>query len=160
MRATRVGWLEGKEVVEVRFDRERLALADLARAAKDAGSADRVWVQDEQDLRAARAIVGERAERLREEPGPAKPSDEKYYLSRSSMRFLPLTPLQATRLNAVLGSASDSGQVLSPRQFLLGERIAARLERDPRAFDELGRPESIEDLPAYAAALESILAAD
>jgi hypothetical protein len=158
VRATRVGWLEGREVVDLRFDPERLSWSELLRSAREAGCAERVHTASVEGLARAKELLGDRARVLETEPSPASQSDETYYLRRSPLRFLPLTPLQVVRLNSVLGRGADPGGVLSPRQLLLSQRIQARLEREPKAFDGLERPSTIAGLAAYADALERILA--
>jgi len=159
VRSTRVGWLDGREVVDVRFDPALLSGTDVLRAARESGCADRVWVAGREELERARDLLGERAQPLRDEPSRAQASDEKYYLGNSPLRFLPLTPLQVTRLNSVLGRGGDSGSVLSPRQFLLSERIQARLERDPQAFAALEPAVAVAELARYGQDLERILGA-
>lgn len=154
VRATRVGWLEGQEVVEVRFDPARLPLAELVRQARDAGCAQRVWVAGAAALAGARELLEERAQLLPGEPRAAKADDEQYYLGRSPLRFLPLTPLQAQRLNSALGKAGTVEQVLSPGQVALGKRIERLLQEQPSAFEGLERPASSAGLPAYRAELE------
>jgi hypothetical protein len=157
VRATRVGWLAGHEVVDVRFDPARLALAELVRQASAAGCTERVWVAEDAALASARELVGERAQILPGEPRAAEASDEQYYLGRSPLRFLPLTPLQAQRLNSALGSAGTPEEVLSPRQTQLALRIDRLFQADPRAFEGLERPESSAGLRAYEEQLEGRL---
>jgi hypothetical protein len=154
VRSTRVGWLAGREVVDVRFDPRVLALGALLERAREWSCAERVWVANSAALEPARVLLGERVELLREEPGPAKESDELYYLGRSPLRFLPLSPLQAQHVNAALGAGTDPLVVLSPRQARLAERIERRLERAPTALESLRRPASASELIDYTRELE------
>ena len=160
VRGTRVGWLDGREVVEVRFDPQELSYEALVGIADGVRCADRVYATSEEQLAIAAESVGERARLERESPRDAKTSDRKYYLQRSPLNLVPLTPLQATRANGMLEAGEDVRPVLSPRQVTLRERIAAGLREDPDAFDGLRRPDEIRDLPAFVKELEDRLADD
>ena len=94
---SRTGSLSGSEVTELRFDPEVTSHDDLVRMALGRGCAERVLTDD-----------GE----LRE----ASVSDQKYYLHRSPLRNLALSPRQAVRVNAALASGRDPLVYLSPRQ--------------------------------------------
>lgn len=117
--ATRSGWLGGGEVVEVTYDPRATGIQQLVAAARERGCARRVYVKDEAALRAARKVVGDRAALL---PGALRPDQVKHGMSRTSLRHLPMTPLQAARVNATLKEA-DHLELLSPRQRELLETI-------------------------------------
>ena len=85
-------------------------------------------------------------------------TDQKFYLGRSTLRFLPLTPLQATRVNAALGGGGDPARWLSPRQRALVSEIDTAFRREPGRFARLERPASITALPAYERDLRAALA--
>jgi hypothetical protein len=89
--ATRTGFFEGHEVVEVELDPTKITAAALA---------DRKCGE----LIRKKAII--------------RPSekDDKYNLKATPYRNVPLTPLQATRVNALIASGGDPVRVLSPRQ--------------------------------------------
>ena len=157
VRGTRVGWLDGREVVEVRFDPQVLSYEALVGIANGLRCADRVYATTEEQLATAAESVGERARLERGSPRDAKPSDRKFHLQRSPLNVVPLTPLQATRANGMLEAGEDVRQILSPRQVALLERIEARLREDPEVLDGLQRPDEIRDLPAFAKKLEERL---
>lgn len=155
----RPGWLDGGEVVEVRYDPRRLDFAALVEAARAAGCAGRVYTEDRARQATARALVGDAARLSDATPRDAKDSDDLYHLERSELRFLPLTPLQALRVNGLLADREDPAGPLSPSQLALLPRVRAALARDRRALDGLRRPERLEELGSYARALEARLAA-
>lgn len=99
--ATRTGFADGKEVVEVTFDPDRLKSATLLSRARDM------------------ACIVDRA------GADLKPSakDDKYQLRGTAFESLPMTPAQATRMNAALGDADAAKRILSPRQLALLESI-------------------------------------
>lgn len=163
--ATHSAWIGPHEVVEVTYDAGRVAYADLLATAIERGCASRAWVPaGDARLDAARAELGDLAEPLDGAPRAAKASDQLYYLGRSPLRFLPLTPLQATRVNGALGLRAMGAEgpapevFLSPRQESLRSRVARALERDRAALDGLERPAARAELADHAARLEARLA--
>ena len=149
----RPGWLAGDEVVEVLYDPRTIGLGELVRVARREGALRRVFVGDERELRVARDVVGEDVSVLRERPRDARPSDDLLHLRRSALRFLPITRLQALRVNGTLEAGLDPGVWLSPRQRALLPRIEAVLARDPGALVGLERPGDPGALAAYRAEL-------
>ena len=162
--STRAGWLDGREVVEVTYDPELLPFQDLLAAGLADSCADRVWVADPAQQAQARDLLGGHvAVAVRDGDdvaSDAKTSDQKFYLRRSAMNHLPLTPLQATRANALLAPDADGdtaqalAEILSPRQRALLTAIEATLSKKPAALDGLERPDALADLPGYEADLE------
>jgi len=91
---TEAGFMSGREVVKVTYDEKSI---------------------DEEDLTAF-------AKANKMQPIPQTVSyrwsqkDEDYYLQHSYYRYLPLTPLQRTKINSALGSRKDPSAYLSPSQ--------------------------------------------
>ena len=123
---TRAGWIDNAEVVEVAYDPAVLGAQELASHARGFQCAPTTGT-------------------LRD----AKPSDRKYALNQSPLRYLPLTPMQATKVNADLRAGRDPTGPLSPRQIEMLATITAVLEIDPDALSGLIRPETLDALPAY-----------
>lgn len=157
VKSTRAGFLEGREVVEVRYDPRALEFQSLVREAKKLGCLEAVYVDDEKRLGLAKNGVGERAGRLVEDVEDAPASDQLYHLGRSPLRFLPLTAFQAMRVNSALESGRDVHGLLSPRQVGLLARVKAKLALEGRAFEGMTRPTRREDLASYAIELEKRL---
>lgn len=129
VRETRAGWRGGREVVELRYDPQRLASRTLEARARQ---------------------LGYRPETRADETGAherdAKDSDRKFYLRRSKARFLPLTSAQRTKVNSALARGTDPGAWLSPRQ----ERLLDRIERaDDSVFSGLDPFVASDKLAAY-----------
>lgn len=97
--ATRAGFIEGREVVEVMFDAARLPAERLVALARERGVASEIWASGKVAFREAPA------------------SDQKRHLSgtRWSKPGL-LTPLAAARVNAALADGANPLSYLSPRQ--------------------------------------------
>ncbi|MFT7462723.1 MAG: hypothetical protein ACI9EF_001065 [Pseudohongiellaceae bacterium] len=166
---TRAGWLDGREVVEVLYNPEQLSLTALLQAGLADSCANKVWVSDAGQLATAKgimtsdiAVVLGGADDITKD---AKVSDRKFYLGRSPARWLPLTPLQATRINAQLESAAGQsladalGDLLSPKQVAWLARIESKLGQQPSAFDGLQRPDTVGALSDYENDLELRLSA-
>lgn len=103
--STRTGWRGRSEVVEVDYDPSLIAEAKLRAVA------ERMDCAQPFDAQASFR---------------ATPKDDKYQIRRSLLRFLPLSPTQASRINATGGR--DLGSLLSPRQAALWARIQANPE--------------------------------
>lgn len=94
--ATRTGFYEGHEVVEVEFDPTRITYDALVSTAQAKRCGDPV---------AKKAIIR----------GSEK--DDKYQLTSTPYRSLTMTPLQATKLNSLIAAGGDPASILSPRQL-------------------------------------------
>jgi hypothetical protein len=106
VRASRVGFLQGAEVVEVQFDPRRMNRAALLREAAKLECADRVFSATDADHSLARSMLGDRAVRT-DEPLRLSEKDTKYYLKQRQRPGAMLTPLEATRANSALRFGQD-----------------------------------------------------
>jgi hypothetical protein len=145
--ATRTGFTDGSEAVEVLYLPGALPYATLLQRAVEMDVAARAFAYDERQFTLARKRLGERAVRTDARLRDAGASDLKWHLQRSPLRWLPLTPAQAARVNSDLAAGRDARRWLSPRQLELAQRIESR--RDPGAFEGLMPPASVAELPAY-----------
>lgn len=157
--STRSAWIGKREVVEVKFHPDVLSYEELLDHAIRSSCDQRVYTTTKAQLDVARRKVGDRVEEFDGELRDAKASDQLYYLGRSHLRYLPLTPAQARKVNAALGKQSreDPQDFLSPRQIELARRIHARLKTDGEALGNLTRPDDLVQLARYQAELESRL---
>ena len=87
--------------------------------------------------------------------GPPDPLDD---LGRSPLRFVPLTPLQARRVDGALRRGEDPSPLLSPRQAELAERVRRAQDEGADVLAGLARPTELGDLAAYAEELRERLA--
>ena len=97
---TRPGFAGGREVVEVTYDPDAITRDALIREADGVGRA-----------------MGAEAVR-------ASDKDDKYNLAHTSWRHVPMTPLQASRANALVARRQDPAALFSPRQRWLHARSA------------------------------------
>ena len=145
MVSTQAAWHEGNEVVEVTYRPDRISFAELLESAEQSDCTAQVYTTTEAQLKTARAAVGERALPLAGAVRRSKDADQLYYLRKSSLRHLPLTSLQAVRVNSALGLGQDPYQWLSPRQSTL----ATEVERKTAELEGLERPTAPLELGAY-----------
>ena len=150
---THSAWIGEREVVEVDYDTERLGFDVLLEKAIEFSCDQHVYETSDEQLKVARERLGERVSRLGEELRAGKASDQLYYLGRSHLRYVPLTPVQARRVNGALGAKGDPLHYLSTRQAALAGRIAAALAKQADALEELTRPARLAELDEYQAAL-------
>lgn len=115
--STRAGFMGGSEVVEVEYRPDRISLEQLLRRGMESGNADRLFVGDIHQKSPVGTIETRRQGPFREDP------ELKYYLYKSNYRFLPMTRLQAARVNAALGEGRPPESYLSPGQCILMDRI-------------------------------------
>lgn len=126
---TEAGWLDGREVVKLTYDPDKLAWADLVRAAEKADCAHRIHAPGRSQL-AATAELSRRPAVLYQEKAyrKAKASDQKRVLMASPWRELSLTPEQATKINAALrfGGWPEAQRWLTPAQLEQARQLARR----------------------------------
>ena len=135
MLGTTPGWLGKVEVVEVDYDPSVISLDTLIDKAI-AGDCDHVVVTrtDAQQAIAQKRLPKE----ARRSDDPVRVVENKYYLSRTPGRYLPLTRAQAARANVLAGKKQSFDAVLSPSQLALLRVIEAH----PKAVwkDAIGVP--------------------
>lgn len=156
--STRAGWYARKEVVELRFNPDKVSLKKLIQEAKKFQCASNVYVMSAADLKIAQAEVGALAELRKGAVRDAKASDQKFALNRSPLRYLPLNSWQACKVNAALRLGTDSSKWLSPRQEKLAKKVKAALKKDPEALKGLKPPRELAKLGDYQQRLEAKLA--
>lgn len=113
--ATRTGFLGGREVVEVTYDPQRLSYSTLVRHANDQGCANQFYARSSDEFDRAKAIAPKATIRSTRSVRTST-KDDKYQLRHSLWRFVPMTPLQATRANHLIGRGQDPSAAFSPRQ--------------------------------------------
>jgi len=92
--STEPGFMNGKEVVKITYDKEKANSKDLAEVAK---SHKFSFVKDPSKFRTDK--------------------DEQYYLKKSVYKYLPLSPIQRTKINSALAHKKNPESYLSPTQI-------------------------------------------
>jgi hypothetical protein len=102
---TAPGFQNGKEVVQVTFNPAVVSREKLEEATHPKG-----------------ITVCQKNEGFRTDNEP------KYYLSKTPYRFIPMTSLQASRANSLVGKNASPDELLSPRQLKLLEKVKEKPE--------------------------------
>ncbi len=92
---TEAGFMNGREVVKVTYDAEKVAVKELDSYAKRNNFTPMDFSSSYR---------------------PAS-NDEDYYLRHTDYKYLPLTNLQKTKINSALGNRQNPSTYLSPRQL-------------------------------------------
>lgn len=119
---TTVGFLDGNEVVEVEFDPAQVSYMHLLQEAVRMQCAHRVYTRTEEQQDRAAPLLGERAVRT-DDAIRRSTKDELYRLRHSTWQHVPMTRLQAMRINASIDSGKKPEDWVSPRQIMLQQRV-------------------------------------
>ncbi len=119
--ATEPGFMNGREVVQVQFNPNIISFEKLVKAGSQVKCADQVFTNDNQQKTVAEKVLGKN--KVADSNHFRLDQDRKYYLSRTIYRFVPMTPLQAARANALVGKGKSPNEVLSPKQIQLAKHI-------------------------------------
>ena len=126
--------MKGREVVEVHYDPSIITFQNLLKTAKDKGAASSVFSDDDKDVSIAK-MTGTSVQGLGKFKDDREP---KYYTSRTLYQFLPMTEVQASRVNSAIGKNQDPKEFLSPRQINIlkeivrqeGEGYSSSIQKD------------------------------
>lgn len=124
--ATEPGFMDGREVVRVTFDPSVASFEEVVHTGQRAQCADRIYVHDKQQAKAAEQLI--ESHKIRNKSSFRPDGDPKYYLSKTPYRAVPMTALQAARANALIGQGKSPERVLSPRQIAIAQKAKRRAD--------------------------------
>lgn len=125
--ATEPGFMNGHEVVQIEYDPDHISYSDLIKAGQKADCASHAFANDNRQQKAAQQILG--AGKVGTTTSFRSDREPKYYLSRTVYRHIPMTPLQATRANALVGKRQSPDHLFSPRQLSILEKVKTQPNR-------------------------------
>lgn len=112
--ATKAGFMNGAEVVEIKYNPNVTNLNELINTGKGNNCADKLYADHGMNMNTGIPIS---------KPGSFRIDPEtKYYLYKSDYKYIPMTELQAARANSLLGEGKPCESVLSPRQLALFQK--------------------------------------
>ncbi|MBL8859881.1 MAG: thioredoxin family protein [Planctomycetes bacterium] len=125
----RPGFIDGAEVVDVRFVPTVISLPALLRRAEALSCASQVWLPSRERVDEARAVIGDRAHYLAGMVRTAADTDDLRRLHAArAIDQVKLTRAQQLRVNALLAAPGGKPDaVLSPRQIVELRAIEKRL---------------------------------
>ncbi len=104
---TEAGYMQGKEVVKVTYDNHKTSLDDLTSQAKSFGCADQVFASVQPNSKVH--VLPTSTYR--------KDKEDKYYLRKSSYKYIPMTDMQKTKVNRAIAKGLNPSVYLSARQL-------------------------------------------
>ena len=122
--STHPGWIGKVEVVKVEYDPRVVSFEKLLDHAQKRDCAINVFTRTDAHQKVAARAIGKRA--VRSDAALRGVKDNKYYASRSALKYLPMTRAQSARVNA---RVKEARKWLSPRQLAL----LGRIEKTPDA---------------------------
>jgi copper chaperone CopZ len=130
--ATKAGFMNGTEVVKIKYDADRLKENDLISYASHTNCADAVYSNDQREINAANKLkVKTQSE------GKFRPDNQpKYYTFISDYKYLPMTHLQALKVNTALSNGILPNDYLSPRQLELLSLLKTGKVKKELAIDQ------------------------
>lgn len=124
---TQPGFMNGREVVQVAFDPSLISYEHLVAEAQAAQCASHVYADDANQKQKATAVVGK--SKVQSLGKFRLDSEPKYYMSKTLYKYLPMTAIQATKANSLIGQGKTPEAVLSPRQIALLAYIRQNLDK-------------------------------
>ncbi|MEP7196702.1 MAG: VPGUxxT family thioredoxin-like (seleno)protein, type 2 [Saprospiraceae bacterium] len=128
--ATKAGYMNGSEVVQIAYNPNATTLEKILEHGEKMQCADKIF--KEASLPEVKTKISQKAQ------GQFRVDKEsKYYIYNSNYKFLPMTELQASKINLALAENKSVDEFLSPRQIVLYNKINSSNKK----FDNLiGRP--------------------
>ena len=130
--ATKAGFMNGAEVVKIKYDASQLKEEELISYAADKRCADGVFTNDQRELKAAKKLKIKTKEKGKFRPD----SQPKYYTYNSDYKYLPMSSLQALKVNTALSNQFSPDEFLSPRQLEMFTLIKAKKIKAQSAIDQ------------------------
>ncbi len=117
--STNAGFMDGTEVVKVKYDASKVSEEKLILFAQEQRCADAIYTNDKREEK-----IAKKYNILTKNEGAFKADREpKYYIYKSEFRHLPMTNLQALKVNTAISKQISPVEYLSPRQLELLQLI-------------------------------------
>ena len=91
--------------------------------ANQASCADHVYTEEKAQIKTTESVIGKG--KVSDTGKFRQDREPKYYLSKTVYRFVPMTQLQAVKVNSMIGQRKVPDVLLSPKQLVLLKQIQA-----------------------------------
>ncbi len=115
--STKSGFMDSREVVQVEYSPEVISFKKLLEKALREDMFDHVYTHNDKQKRVAQSLL--EGKQIHSRSTFRADHQPKYYLSRTQYRSVPMTPLQASRVNSTIGKGKSPDFLLSPRQLAI-----------------------------------------
>ena len=112
---TEAGYMDGKEVVKVRYAPDLISYESLLERSEKVQCASGAYSNDHSERKIAAEKLGNT--NAQNTKMYRKDKEDKYYLSKSDLQYIPLTDLQKSRTNSMIAERLNPVDILSPRQI-------------------------------------------
>ena len=118
---TEAGFMHNREVVHVSYDPEKISFDHLMKAGLASQCADQLFTDDQDQAQKAKINLG--PDKVKKSASFRLDREPKYYLSKTPYRYIPMSPIQATKANALIGMGRDPKNLFSPSQLFLLQKL-------------------------------------
>lgn len=154
---TRIGMLDGAEVVQVAFDPAVIEFKKLVEKAKEMDCTHKVFARTDAQQITANELVGSKA--VRSDTEVDARTQQQYHLAHfPRYHYLPLTAAQATKVNAAIANKKSPDEYLSPLQKDLYTRFTKTTDAQAKRLAQITPDRTPVGVIAYWAAVEDVLA--
>ena len=130
--STKAGFMNGAEVVKVTYDANILEEKKLIAYAANKRCADGVFSNDKREL-----VAAEKLNIKTKKEGKFRPDNQpKYYTYNTDYKYVPMTNLQALKVNTALSNRLSPDEYLSPRQLELLSLVKNKKVKVRSAIDQ------------------------
>lgn len=125
---TKAGYMNGSEVVEVEYNPKVININQLIENGQKVSCADKIYVDKNQSVKINTQIDKKTLSNFRLDP------ELKYYIYNSDYKYIPMTKLQATRINSALAFNQNPDSFLSPAQLNLLKNLKSNPKLKKKNF--------------------------
>lgn len=130
--ATKAGFMNGAEVVKIKYDASKLEEKELITFAASRNCADGVFSNDQREVKAAK----EMNIRTKDKGKFRADKQPKYYTYNTDYKYIPMTSLQALKVNTAISNKISPDDFLSPRQLELLSLVKSKKVKTKIAIDQ------------------------
>ncbi len=154
--STRIGELQRAEVVEVTFDANIIDFSTLVKEAMKLECAHRVFARSDDQFKIAEKLVGKKATRT--DDAIDADTQQQWNLAKYHLYYyLPLSPWQATKANALIANNRYPDEFLNEAQLDMKKRFSKVTAEQYKAIQQLKPNRSDKGRAAYMKELNAVL---